>query len=166
MVSIVLCSKLVSLNFISERTFCWYDMPGGWQCCIIFDSSTLLFRGPGAQCDLAVVVGCWGLTKMFISTTTLSTVGLSHSRRYIGYCDIGYDQSQERRPSTPVSLLVKSKKLKYTCMGQPTPPLYIKYFSTDLRKSQEGTEQKWGVRIHPFPLFNTPPHPYIQERLG
>ena len=27
--------------------------------------------------------------------------------------------------------------------GTP-PPLYIKHFSTDLRKSQEGSEQKWG----------------------
>ena len=43
------------------------------------------------------------------------------------------------------SLLVSSKKLQYTCMGPP-PPLYIKYFSTDLRKSQERSEQKWGVR--------------------
>ena len=37
--------------------------------------------------------------------------------------------------------------------GIPPPPPYIKHFSTDLRKSQEGSEQKWGggVRTHPFP---------------
>ena len=36
------------------------------------------------------------------------------------------------------SLLVSSEKLQYTCMGPP----YIKHYSTDLHKSQEGSEQK------------------------
>ena len=36
------------------------------------------------------------------------------------------------------------------------PPLYIKHFSTDLRESQEGSEQKWGVRTLPFPPVATP----------
>ena len=37
-------------------------------------------------------------------------------------------------------------------MGHPPPaPLYIKHFSMDLCKSQEGSEQKWGVRTHQSP---------------
>ena len=35
----------------------------------------------------------------------------------------------------------------------PPPPLYIKHFSMDLCKSQEGSsEQKWGIQTHPFPV--------------
>ena len=32
-------------------------------------------------------------------------------------------------------------------------PIYIKYFSTVLNKSQEGSEHSWGERTHPFPLW-------------
>ena len=39
----------------------------------------------------------------------------------------------------------------YNINAWDTPPPYIKHFSTDLRKSQEGSEHKWGVRTHPFP---------------
>ena len=33
----------------------------------------------------------------------------------------------------------------------PPPPPYIKHFSTDLCKSQEGSEQKWGGPDPPIP---------------
>ena len=39
--------------------------------------------------------------------------------------------------------------------GTPLP-LYIKHFSTDLRKSQEGSEQKWGGPDPPIPPVATP----------
>ena len=40
------------------------------------------------------------------------------------------------------SLLVSSQMLQYTTWDPI--PIYIKHFSSDLRKSQEGSEHKWG----------------------
>ena len=58
--------------------------------------------------------------------------------------------------------MVSSKMLQLTIYMHgtpaPPPPLYIKHFSTDLRKSQEGSEQKWGGGgsgpMHPFPCVD------------
>ena len=54
------------------------------------------------------------------------------------------------------SLLVSSQRYNiHACMG----PLSIykkKHFSTDFRKSHEGSEQKWGLLTHPAPIVATP----------
>ena len=47
-----------------------------------------------SKLPLSWMDGCWGLTRVLISTIT---VEVGHSRRY---CNIGYDQSQGRRLST------------------------------------------------------------------
>ena len=48
------------------------------------------------------------------------------------------------------SLLMSSKKLQYTYMGPPPPPIY-KTLLNGFAQISGGSEQKWGVRTHPFP---------------
>ena len=81
----------------------------------------------------------------------ISTVGRTLQCSCRMSCRKDQWRSQPRKSGGPnkMLLLVSSKKLQYTCMGPP--PLYIKHFSTDLCKSQEGSEQKWGGPDPPPP---------------
>ena len=59
----------------------------------------------------------------------------------------------EVRTSFLCWLAVESYNIQnYTCMDPP----YIKHFSTDLRKSQEGSEQEWVGPGPPIPPVATP----------